>query len=147
MDGLIHAFGVDIKLIATSIVNFAILAGALGYFLYKPVLRILDEREKAIAQGVKDAADAARLVADADVKYAEVITAAETEASELVLRAKKHADEKGAEIVGDAQDKAAHVAKDAAAKREEIIASAKRESEAEIAKLAVLAAEKLLMAK
>jgi F0F1-type ATP synthase membrane subunit b/b' len=55
MEEIIHAFGIDQRLIIIQIVNFAILAGALGYFLYTPVLRLLREREEKIAQGLKDA--------------------------------------------------------------------------------------------
>ena len=59
MEQLISAFGIDVKLITIQIINFVVLAGLLSYFLYKPVLKILDEREEKIKQGIADAEEAA----------------------------------------------------------------------------------------
>ena len=62
----------------------------------------------------------------------------------MTARAKDHAVVKADEILATAQAKAEQVARDAALRSEEVKAQALKESEAEIAKLAVLAAEKVL---
>lgn len=144
MDQLIHAFGIDVKLITVQIINFGILLAALSYFLYKPVLNVLREREETVAQGVKDAEAAAAAKADAESEKQAVLKAAHQEASEVAARAKVAASEQSETIVGDAQEKASKLLRDAEAAGQERKAMLERESEAEVAKLAVLAAERVL---
>ncbi len=144
MDEIINAFGIDGRLIIIQVVNFGILMVALGYFLYKPILRILKEREDKITQGLKDAEDAAVAKAEAGVEKQTILTNAHMEAGEVAKRAKVAADTQASEIVAGAQEKAAAVLSDAEVKREQIKAQALKESEKEIASLAVLAAEKVL---
>ncbi len=144
MEQLIHAFGIDARLILIQVVNFGLLMAALTYFLYKPVLKVLAERQEKIAQGVKDAEEAGKAKAEATEEKKTVIAAANKEAEAMTARAKEHAVVKADEIVAAAHAKAEQATKDAALRSEEIKAAALKESEAEIAKLAVLAAEKVL---
>lgn len=144
MEDIIHAFGIDGRLIIIQLINFGILMVALGYFLYKPILRVLKEREEKIAQGLQDAEAAAQAKAEAGAEKQAILTGAHHEASEVAKRAKAAADTTAAEIVAAAQAKAGTVLADAEAKREQIKAQALKESEKEIAALAVLAAEKVL---
>src|SRR3989344_2809326 len=126
MDEIINAFGIDARLIIIQVVNFGILMVALGYFLYKPILRILKEREEKITQGLQDAEAAAQAKAEAGEEKQTILTNAH---------------------VAAAQTKAGAVLSDAELKREQIKAAALKESEKEIATLAVLAAEKVLREK
>lgn len=146
MDSLIHAFGLDVKVMIVQIVNFAILAGALGALLYKPILKLLKEREHTIAQGLADA-DAAKVHKEqAETERLAVRAQAEADARAIVARGKSAADEKAATIAAAADAKVAERIRAAEAQGEEIIARAIKESEAEIAKLAVLDIEKKLTA-
>lgn len=144
MEAIINAFGIDWRLIAIQIFNFALLMGGLWYLLYTPVLGMLEKRQKAIEQGVKDAEAAGEKLASAEKERGEIVKAAHAEAGEVALRAKEHADKKAAEIVSNADQKAERIVKDAAAAGEELKQRAYKESEAEIAKTALLAAEKIL---
>ncbi len=144
MEQLIHAFGIDARLILIQVVNFGLLMAALTYLLYKPVLRVLAERSEKIAQGVKDAEEAGKAKAEATEEKKMVIAAANKEAEAMASRAKEYAVVKAEEILAQAQVKAEQVAKDALLRSEEMKATALKESEAEIAKLAILAAEKVL---
>lgn len=144
MEQLIHAFGIDLRLILIQVVNFGLLMAALTYLLYKPVLKTLSERQEKIAQGVKDAEDALKARLEASEEKKGIIASANKEAEAMAVRAKEHAVVKADEIVAEAQKKAEQVVKDAALRSEEMKAQAQKESEAEIAKLAVLAAEKVL---
>ncbi len=146
MDQLIQAFGIDVKLIIIQILNFGILLGLLGYFLYKPLLKVLADREEKIAQGIKDAESAAGAKASADEEKKGILSAAHKDAEEVGTKAKNYADEKAAVIASEAQTKAESIIKNAEAKSVEMQEQARKDSEAEIAKLAVLAAEKVLKA-
>lgn len=142
-----HAFGIDVKLIITQIINFVVLAGLLTYFLYKPVLKILAEREEKIKQGIKDAENAALANAEAQEEKQKILQKAQLEAQEIDLRAKSYGKEKEEELLAKAQEAAALVVKDAEAKSELLKAQALKDSEAEISKIAILAAEKILSEK
>lgn len=144
MEQLIEAFGIDIRLIIIQVFNFGILMALLTYFLYKPVLKMLNEREAKIAQGIKDAEEAAKVRGEATEEKKAILTATNKEAEGMVAQAKVFADEKANDIVATAHTKAEQVIKDAALRSEELKAQARKESEAEIAKLAILAAEKVL---
>lgn len=144
MEEIVQAFGIDWRLIVIQMVNFALLLGALGYFLYTPILKIIEEREKKLKQGVEDAENAARALKDADSEKGAVLKEARSEAESIVLQAKSHAEVKGSSIVSEAEAKAARMIEDAKARGEEERAQARRASEAEIAQSAILAAEAIL---
>lgn len=147
MQELIHAFGIDWRLIVIQIFNFAVLASALFYFLYTPILNILKEREEKIRQGVENANRAETFLKEANTEKRSVLTRANEEASEILARAKKQGAEKEATIVKEAEDKALRLIADSKKRGEEIKHQAQKESEAQIAKLALLATEKMLAQK
>lgn len=147
MEQLIHAFGIDARLITIQVVNFGILMALLSYFLYKPVLNVLAERQEKIAQGVKDAEEAGKAKAEAAEEKKVIVSAANKEAEAMTARATEHAASKSEQILADAHKKAEQVIRDAGDRGSEMKAQALKESEAEIAKLAILAAEKVLKEK
>ncbi len=144
MDEIINAFGIDTRLIIIQIINFAILMAALGYFLYTPVLKLLREREEKIAEGLRDAELAKAAKAEAESEKQGVLAAAHRDAAAVSARATDTAARQASEIVESAQAKAAQLIKDAEVKGEQARKAAILESEKEVAKLAVLAAEKIL---
>jgi F-type H+-transporting ATPase subunit b len=144
MEEILYAFGIDARLIAIQIFNFALLAAALWYFLYRPVLNLIESREAKIAQGVRDAEAAAAEKAAAESERATVLKAASTEADLMLERAREHAAEKEAALVAEAEAKAARTLKNAELAAAELSRRAAEASEAEIAKVALLTAEKLL---
>lgn len=144
MEEIINAFGIDWRLIVIQMFNFSILAGLLWYFLYTPVLTILKEREAKIKKGVEDAEAAGVILRTADIEKQAVLRSAHSEANDIVSRASVHAEEKGADIVRAAEQTAARVLDTARITAEEIKVQARKESEAEIARVAILAAEKVI---
>lgn len=146
MEAIINAFGIDVHLIIIQIINFTILMVALGYFLYTPVLNLLREREEKITAGIRDAEAAAVAKASAEAEKAVVLTEAHHAAAEVNNRAKAAAEVTGAEIVAAAEAVAQAAKAKAVVEAEQLKAAAIKASEAEIAKTAILAAEKILRA-
>ncbi len=144
MESLLDAFGIDVKLLLAQLVNFGVLFVALTWLLYKPVMKTLDERAAKIAQGVEDAETASEKAAQADENAAKVVKGAETEAEGIVSSARDLAGTEKSRIMKEAEARAAQVALDAEARAQETAAKALRDSEKEVARLAVLAAEKVL---
>jgi F-type H+-transporting ATPase subunit b len=114
------AFGVDVFKLGFQIVNFLILLFLLNRFLFKPVLRRIDERNSQLSQGLEDAAAAAR---DRELARAEreaALAEARKESEALVQRAAKTAEATSAEILATARESA-----------EQLTARAREEIEAE----------------
>lgn len=147
MDQLFTAFGIDWRLLLIQGINFGLLLTALGYFLYRPLLKIIDERREKIAEGVRLAEAADRRLEEAKTKGEEIVGDAGRRAEELVSSARIHAEEKGVEIVKMAESRADGIIKDAAARGEEAKRQIIKQSEKEIVRAAVLAAEKVLREK
>ncbi len=144
MEQIIHAFGIDGRLILIQIINFGILMAALGYFLYNPILNVLKSREEKIAEGVADAEAAALARINAEAEKQDILTKAHEEAHAVVLRATDAAVAESGVLIKDAEHKAAAALAEAAVKAKQLTDEATRQAEAEIAKTALLAAEKIL---
>ena len=144
MNQLFAAFGVNWSLIIAQAVNFGIVLIALRYFLYKPVMTMLNKRQELVAKSVSDAAKAEELFAGADAEAASRVHAADTEAEKIVAVARESANAEKARLLKEAEERAVLVAKDAEARAAEALERARRESERDIARLAVLAAERVL---
>ncbi|MBI4079860.1 F0F1 ATP synthase subunit B [Candidatus Kaiserbacteria bacterium] len=147
MGELFAAFGINWKLLLVQALNFGALLFVLWYFLYEPVLKMLDDRRKKIAEGVQNAEEAARRLADAKAKGQGIIGEASREGESIVAAARNRAEVKAEEIVKAAESRAEVTLKDASARAEEAKRQALKESEREIARAAMLAAEKILREK
>lgn len=144
MEQIIQAFGIDWRLISIQIFNFTLLAVLLWYFLYTPVLRVIKERQVKIEKGVKDAESARIALEEADAEKRVILTKAHSEAEAIEARAAEHAKEKSAQIIDSTESRVESMLKGAENEAETLKQKAVRESEAEIARLAILTAEKVL---
>jgi F-type H+-transporting ATPase subunit b len=147
MAKLLDAFGINWSLLFAQAVNFGLVLVALRYFLYKPVLAMLEQRRAAVAKGVEDAATATAMLAGADTEVEKRVTSADVVAEQIVASAREAAQSEKARLLKEAEERAAAVARDAEARAQEVSAKSLRENEKEIARLAILAAEKVLKAK
>lgn len=147
MDQLLHAFGIDGRLLIAQAVNFGVLLVVLWLVLYKPVMKTLDERKAKIAQCVIDADEAAKKLAGADEEASKIVHSADQEASALVSSARETANAEKARLLKEAEERAAKIAQDADARAKEAANKMLKESEREIARLAILAAEKTIRSK
>jgi F-type H+-transporting ATPase subunit b len=146
MQQLFAAFGIDWRLILAQAINFGIVLFALRYFLYTPVMNSIENRRKVVAKGVEDAQQAEVMLASADETVTTRIHDADTEATMIMTRARDEAGVERTRIVSDAELRAQALGRDADARAKEASAKMLRESEKEIARLAVLAAEKAMRA-
>lgn len=147
MDALIEAFGINGKLLLAQSVNFGLLVFGLTFFLYKPVLKLLRERADLIRKGVEDAETAGKKLADLEREKSAVLTQAERDAEEAVAKGVAEGKRERAALVERAQSQSDALLADARAQAEELKRRAEKESEKEIAKAAILAAEQILKTK
>jgi F-type H+-transporting ATPase subunit b len=81
------ALGINIPQLIAQILNFVILLIILRLLLYKPVLRMLDERREKIAEGLNAAELARAEAASAQANIQEQLTAARQQGQEIVANA------------------------------------------------------------
>lgn len=147
MDQLIAAFGIDWKLLVAQSVNFLVLVVLLTYFLYRPVLRMLADRAEHIATGVRNAELARAEREKIHDERSAVLGQAHHEAETIVARAEEEGKRERASILRQAQERAESIEKDAVLTAEETARRMHKEAEVELARAAVLAAEKILRSK
>jgi F-type H+-transporting ATPase subunit b len=138
------AFGVDVPKLLFQVINFLLLLYLLNRFLFKPVLKLLDERESRIKKGLEDAEAAARDRELAQAEREAALDEARKEAQAMIARATKIADDSRAEILAEAKAQAEKVTTRAT---EEITAEKERamaELRATVADLALQAASRLV---
>jgi F-type H+-transporting ATPase subunit b len=136
--------GINGPFLLAQIVNFIVLFLLLRRFLFPPLLRMLDERKRRIAEGLA-AADIARKEAEAErARLMAQIEAERKEAQARIAAASAEAERVKAEIVAQAQREAeaikAKAIAEAEAERQRILAEAHRQ----IAELTVLATERVV---
>jgi F-type H+-transporting ATPase subunit b len=81
-------FGVDWSHLIAQMISFIIVAGALTLFAYKPILNVLDERRKRIAEGLANAEKIKQELARTEAARQEVLNQANLQANKLIEEAR-----------------------------------------------------------
>lgn len=81
------ALGINLPLLIAFVVNFVILFGLLGLFLYKPVMKMLDERSKKIKASMEQAEATKGEYARADEEVKKLISKAREDGQALISQA------------------------------------------------------------
>jgi len=81
-------FGVKPVLLIAQIINFGIVAAVVYYFAIKPVLATVDARNKQIADGLKNADEVKKKLAETQVQQAEVLKQASLEGKKVIAEAR-----------------------------------------------------------
>jgi len=115
-----HTFGLNWPAFIAQCLSFCIVAGLLYKFAYKPVLTVLAERRKRIAEGLANAEKIKQELAQAQEKVQELLSQAGQQSSQMIQEARAAA----ARVQEQETQKAIAAAKD-------IVDKAKQAAEAE----------------
>lgn len=143
MDAL-SALNFDLWAFIPQVVNLLITIGVLYIIGYKPVTKMLLEREEKIEGAINDAAQKREEAEALLAKYQEQIQGARNEAQAIIANATKVGEEMKEEIVNNAREEAAKSLERAKAEIEREKAKALAEIKAEMATLVVLAAGRVI---
>ena len=135
---------IDLGTILFTLINTLILFFGLKHFLFKPVQKILTERQEAVDQTMKDAEDARTRAEQAESEYTEKLTGAKEESAEMLRIATRKAQKRSDEIIAQANAEAAGIMQQNRDELEREKRRAESELRSEVAGLAVLAAEKVV---
>ena len=144
MQAVLSAFGIDWRLLLVNSINFGLLLLVLWYFLYTPLMRVLEERRRKVADGVHDAEEAKHHLAEAQQSRTAILASAGKEADDVLAKARAAALHKEREMMAQGETAAAAVLRDATLAAEELKVQALAKSKHEVAKLIVLGIEKTL---
>lgn len=97
---------IEASQILLQIVNFAILLFVLTKFLYRPLLKIMENRSKKIQEGLEAAEKSLEEQAKAQEKKMHIITAAEKKATVLLDEARRDAQRASKDIIAAARKEA-----------------------------------------
>jgi len=84
-------FGVEPILLLAQIINFVILLFILQRFLYKPLLKVLEERKKKIETSMRQSDEIQKKFDEVGEKQQEILDKAKSESSSIIENAKKEA--------------------------------------------------------
>ena len=143
MDAL-EGLGINPTFLLSQIVNFLILFAGLYFLLWKPILKMLDQRKERIQQGLEDAERAREERERAQAEFNKRLEEAAQERERIITRAREEAQEERKAILAEAEQEAERVLIGA---REEAQSERGRILEAlrgQVAVLAIAAANRLI---
>lgn len=146
-DSLFSALGIDWRLLVLQIIAFGILVWVLKKFVYPPLIRAIDEREKAIAESVSAAQEAEEKAEEAQQKIEQQLKEARTEAATIVDTAHKEASAMVKEAEDKAKKRAEQIVSDARSQLEVEVTKARKALRDETTGLVALATEKIVREK
>src|SRR5947209_10034140 len=84
-------FGWNWQLFLSQVISFCIVAFLLRRFAYKPVMAVLEERRRKIEESQINAEKIKQELAEAEKRYQEILTKANTEAQKMIDEARESA--------------------------------------------------------
>ena len=143
MDALVK-LGINVGFLLLQIFAFALLLAILGAWVYKPLLQMIEERRKKLAQAMEDARVAAEARANAEQEAQKILAEARAKADEIIREARERAEEQRRALLEQAQAEAEKLKREALAEVEEERNRVLAELREQIAALAVAAAQKIV---
>lgn len=138
------ALGIDYKLIIGQIVNFLILLVILRVFLYKPIVKMLDERRQKIAESVASSKKIEQNLAQTEIKTRQILEEARTKASKIIDEAGKISKAEKDKIILSSQIQAEGIIQSAKDEARRIQAQITIEAKKEIGKIVIIALNKIV---
>ncbi len=135
---------VDTWTMLFTLLNLLILTAVLVFFLYRPVRRILNQRQQEISGTYDEAEKAKQEAEEAKAQYNEKLSGAKEEAAGILSEANRRARIQADETVQQARVEAAHLKEKADQQIAYEKKKAKNELKDEITGLAMLAAEQVV---
>ena len=125
-------------------VNLFILMFVMKKLLFKPVMKMLAERENEVGSMYEKAENAQQNAEKLESEYTQKLTGAKEEASRIMKEATREATLRGEEIVAEAQQKASSLITRAQKEIEREKDAAISEIKSDIASIAISVAEKVI---
>ena len=100
---LLAKLGINWQLLIAQIVNFAIVVGVLGFFVYKPILNLLDSRADRIRKAMEDAKKVENQMQEMEKMRLEEMKKLDAESGAYFERVRRQANEMQEQLLGAAK--------------------------------------------
>lgn len=104
---LLSALGIDLGVLISQLINYGILLIALTVLLYRPILKLLDERRDRIAKSMEDSKKIEHQLKEMEKSRSAAMKELDAKASAILADAKKQADSSRAEMMKAAEQEVA----------------------------------------
>lgn len=141
---ILTSLGIDWTLLVLQLVAFLILVWILGKFVYPVFLRIVDERQAKVDEGIKAVAEAEKKANEAEAKVEESLKTARAEAADIVATAKAEATQMIEKAEKDAKKRSERIVAEAQESLEKDVIAARKMLHNETLDLVALATEKVV---
>ncbi len=142
--GGIGTLGINLKIFLAQLFNFAIVLVVLWKWAYKPIVKLLEERQAKIENSVKQAGEIEKRVVEIEKEQQATIAAAKNDAAKILDEVRTTADDRKRVLLEKAKEEVKAVVAQGKvqlqAEKDQMI----RDAREEIAKIAVEAARKIL---
>lgn len=110
---VLQTLGIDVKLLIFQIIAFGILLWLMGKYVFPVLIKAIDDRQKTIETGLKEATEARKALENAEAKADDLLHEARKEAEALMQRSQEEA--AGAMLVAEqkAKERADQIVTDA----------------------------------
>jgi F-type H+-transporting ATPase subunit b len=125
-------------------VAFAVFIGFCAKFVWPPLMRAIENRQKQIADGLAAGEEGRQSLSKAETRIAEMMTDAKSRASEIIAQGEKLKNEAIEQAKGAAQAEGERILAAAKAELEQEVFRAKESLRNQVAELAVAGAAKIL---
>lgn len=113
MSELFHELGINVPALVAQAANFLVVLIVLTIYVYRPLVKMMDERSKKIAFGIKGAEEAERRLADIAETAKNRKAQSEKEALLLIQEAKKEGEVAARKIIVEREAKGAGIVEEA----------------------------------
>ncbi|MFA4930360.1 MAG: F0F1 ATP synthase subunit B [Patescibacteria group bacterium] len=141
---LITKLGIDWRLLTAQILNFTVLLVILNYFLYKPILKTLREREQKVKKSIEDSHKIEEELLKVAKEREEKLKTAKVEASHIIKESQTTGAEAREKIIQVAKAEAEQIIAKAALESNQAAAEIKNEVLAELVDIVISVTEKVL---
>lgn len=138
---------IDPAVVGFQALNFLILLMLLHFILFKPILKLLAEREKKIADGVENAEKADQMLKESNMIRQDMIKTANAESQSMMEKARKDSESVKNSMLADAHAEADKIVKGGHAIVEMEKAKVAQELKAKAVNMVIAATEKVLRSK
>lgn len=136
--------GLDFQNLLWQLIAFGLLVFLLYKLLYRPVLRMLDERSERIRQGMEDSAKAREMAEKAQEEFEKRVLEARKEGQEIVAQATKMSEQLRQEILEQARAEAEQLIQKERERMTQEREQAMADLQDQVADLSILVAQKLI---
>lgn len=144
MEELVKKFGLDLGLLIAQVLNFGVVLFVLWKFAYKPVLKVLSERQEKIAKSLDDAKAVAKKLGEAEnlkqEKLLEARQAAQVVMETVEKESERYRQQRLKEIDAELAAMRQHARNEIAAEKMQALTDAK----AELVNLVISATQKVV---